>query len=377
VSIAKTICCLALFLGAAAAMPARGEATGQQRAQAAGRAILESPAPRLTLKTIDGEVIDLGSLYGKKAVYLKFWATWCVPCRQQMPHFEHAYQTAGPDLAVIGIDVGFNDSIEAVQAYRKKLGITMPIVFDDGSLDAAFRLRVTPTHVVIGRDGRIQYIGHLADKELDEALMAARAAGPAATGAPAGAGEQGAAHASLTSASHAGANSDPPPIAVGDLLPRRSLRTLDGQRFELQHGEFQHGELAHGAPQRKLTVLVFLSPWCESYLATTRPEVSATCRSAREQVSALSGDPQLRWLGIASGLWANSEDLRQYRAKYQVTIPLTLDASGQVFRTFRVNDVPTVLIADAGGRVLRRIEGSATEDAAALRTAVAAYEHAL
>jgi thiol-disulfide isomerase/thioredoxin len=362
-------------------MPARAEATGQQRAQAAGRAILESPAPRLTLKTIDGEVIDLGSLYGKKAVYLKFWATWCVPCRQQMPHFEHAYETAGPDLAVIGIDVGFNDSIEAVRAYRKKLGITMPIVFDDGSLDAAFHLRVTPTHVVIGRDGRIQYIGHLADKELDDALMSARAAGPAATGAPAGPGEHGAARSSRTSANHASANSDPPPIAVGDLLPRRSLRTLDGQRFELQHGELQHGELApgelaHGAPQRKLTVLVFLSPWCESYLATTRPEVSATCRSAREQVSALSGDPQLRWLGIASGLWANSEDLRQYRAKYQVTIPLTLDASGEVFRTFRVNDVPTVLIADAGGRVLRRIEGSATEDAAALRTAVAAYEHA-
>ena len=376
-SIAKAICCLALFLGSAAAVPARGEATGQQRVQAAGRAILESPAPRLTLKTIDGEVIDLGSLYGKKAVYLKFWATWCVPCRQQMPHFEHAYETAGPDLAVIGIDVGFNDSIEAVRTYRKKLGITMPIVFDDGSLDAAFHLRVTPTHVVIGRDGRIQYVGHLADKELDDALMAARAAGPAATGAAVGAGEQGAARASRASASHASANSDPPPITVSDLLPRRSLRTLDGQRFELQHGGSPQGELAHGAPQRKLTVLVFLSPWCESYLATTRPEVSATCRSAREQVSALSGDPQLRWLGIASGLWANSEDLRQYRAKYQVTIPLTLDASGEVFRTFRVNDVPTVLIADARGRVLRRIEGSATEDAAALRTAVADYERAL
>jgi hypothetical protein len=238
-------------------------------------------------------------------------------------------------------------------------------------LDAAFHLRVTPTHVVIGRDGRIQYVGHLADKELDDALLAARSAGPAATGAPAGPGERSAVRTSGRSANHAGGNNDPPPIAVGDLLPLRSVRTLDGRRFELQHGE-----LPHGAPQR-LTVLVFLSPWCESYLATTRPEVSAACRSAREQVSALSGDPQLRWLGIASGLWANSEDLRQYRAKYRVTIPLTLDASGEVFRAFRVNDVPTVLIADAGGRVLRRIEGSAAEDGAALRTAVADYERAL
>ena len=83
-----------------------------------------------------------------------------------------------------------------------------------------------------------------------------------------------------------------------------------------------------------------------------------------------TGDPRLRWLGIASGLWANSQDLRQYRTQYKVTIPLTLDASGQVFRAFRVNEVPTVLIADAGGRIVRRIEGSAAQDGAALRTAI-------
>jgi hypothetical protein len=56
--------------------------------------------------------------------------------------------------------------------------------------------------------------------------------------------------------------------------------------------------------------------------------------------------------------------------EYKVTIPLTLDASGNVFRAFRVNDVPTILIADADGRILRRIEGSASRDATALRTAI-------
>ncbi|HEY4443148.1 MAG TPA: TlpA disulfide reductase family protein [Steroidobacteraceae bacterium] len=360
-TIIKVVCCLAFFCGSVSITPAWAEATGQQRAQAAGRAILGAPAPRLMLKTIDGDVIDLGDLYGKKAVYLKFWATWCVPCRQQMPHFEHAYETAGPDMAVIAVDVGFNDSIEAVRAYRRQLGITMPIVFDDGSLGAAFHLRVTPTHIVIGRDGRIKYVGHLADQELDAELMAARtvARGPAARSAH---GADKAAMADKVAAAHkvAVANNDPPPVGVGDLLPKRFLRTLDGQRFEFQHG----------TAQRTLTVLVFLSPWCESYLATSRPEVSGACRSAREQFSALSGNPRLRWLGIASGLWANSEDLRQYRAEYKVTIPLTLDASGELFRAFRVNEVPTVLIADAGGRIVRRIEGSAAGDAAALRTAV-------
>ena len=61
--------------------------SGQQLAESAGRSLIGKPAPRFVVTTIDGETIDLGRLYGKQAVYLKFWATWCVPCREQMPHF--------------------------------------------------------------------------------------------------------------------------------------------------------------------------------------------------------------------------------------------------------------------------------------------------
>jgi len=113
---------------------AGAQSSGQQRAELAGRDLLGAKAPSLVVKTIDGDSIDLGSLYGKKAVYLKFWATWCVPCRQQMPHFEHTDANAGPDLAVIAVDVGFNDSVEAIRKYRKQLGIAMPIVFDGDAL---------------------------------------------------------------------------------------------------------------------------------------------------------------------------------------------------------------------------------------------------
>src|SRR5277367_3635457 len=113
----------AFLLGLLGLMWAAGalgaSASGQQRAQDAGRALIGKPAPRLVLTTIDGATIDLAHLYGKQAVYLKFWATWCVPCRQQMPHFEHTYETAGPDLAVIAINVGFNDSLEEIQKYRR------------------------------------------------------------------------------------------------------------------------------------------------------------------------------------------------------------------------------------------------------------------
>src|SRR5262245_53058230 len=82
---------------------------GQEKAEAAGWGVVGSAAPRVSVRTVDGEVIDLGGLYGKKAVYLKFWATWCVPCRKQMPHFEETHRKAGSDLAVIAVNAGFND----------------------------------------------------------------------------------------------------------------------------------------------------------------------------------------------------------------------------------------------------------------------------
>jgi peroxiredoxin len=316
---------LLLFAGACAA------SSGEERAQAAGASLIGTPAPRLLLKTIDGQSIDLGSLYGRKAVYLKFWATWCVPCRQQMPHFERTFKNAGPDLAVIAINAGFNDSVEDVRAYRRTVGLTMPIVIDDGHLAAALNLRVTPQHIVIGRDGRILYIGHLADQRLDDALLGARrpVAAPRVT-------------TLLPRLVH--------PYAVGDHLPALTATTLGGALVPLAD--------PHAA---RPTVLVFLSPWCESYLATSRPQRSAACRAVREQVETFAHDPHIRWLGIASGLWASEPELAAYRDEQKVTIPLTFDESGALFRAFGITNVPTTLLVDADGRIARRIDGSAPQ----------------
>ena len=319
-----------------AAVLAAASPTGAERAAEAGRSLVGMSAPRLVLTTIDGQRIDLGRLYDTKAVYLKFWATWCVPCREQMPHLEQTYRTAGPDLAVIAINAGFNDSLADVREYRQRLGLTMPIVLDDGRLDAAFNLRVTPQHVVIARGGRILYVGHLADAPLEQALGTARSGAPSdpeATGHTATATAVPAVH-------------DPSVhYQVGDRVPELTLSTLDGGTFRL------------GAPG-KATVLAFLSPWCESYLKSSRPQLAANCRAARERSEAHAADAELRWLGIASGLWASPEDLSGYREQYHVTIPLTLDASGRLFREFRVMTVPTLVVIDANGRIVRRAAGA-------------------
>jgi peroxiredoxin len=313
--------------------------TGEELAGSSRASLVGSVAPALSFKTIDGKTIDLGRLYGKKAVYLKFWATWCTPCREQMPHFERTFEHAGPDLAVVAVNIGFDDSLEAVRKYQSEQGITMPIAIDDGRLASAFKLRVTPQHIVIGRDGRIQYVGHLADARLDAALLAAQK--PPATiahGVP------------LPKAA--------PAYDIGDRLPDLTADTLGGPAFRLRDSN-----------AKRPTALVFLSPSCEVYLAKSRPKAAARCRSVREQADAMAADGRVRVLGVGQGLWASKDDLDGYRSGYKVAIPLTFDESGDLFRAFNVKNVPTVLIADAQGRIVRRI-GSDDADLAAELQAV-------
>jgi peroxiredoxin len=324
------ICTLILLLGSMGLSAARAaDPEGQQLAHSAGQSLIGTPAPAMTLKTIDGQTIDLGKFYGHKAVYLKFWATWCVPCREQMPHFEKIYEHAGKNLAVVGVNAGFNDSIEDVRAYRKTVGLKMPIVIDDGRLADALHLRVTPQHIVIGRDGKILYIGHLVDDRLESALIAARAQTSASVAAGWSAGQQTRV------------------LAVGSQVSGIALTDLDGRSLPLQD-----------PAAKRATVVYFLSPWCESYLAKSRPERSASCRRAREQSEELSKNANVRWVGVASGLWSSAADLSDYRSKHQLSIPLALDETGAVFRSFSVRDVPAFVVVGPHGEITRRIDGA-------------------
>jgi peroxiredoxin len=296
---------------------------------AAREGVVGTRAPAFRLQTLDGDTIDLADTYGKKAVYLKFWATWCVPCREQMPHFENTWQNAGDDLVVIGINAGINETLEDIQDFREEYGIHMPIVVDDGTLGSTFNLRVTPQHVVIGKDGVIQHIGQQADEELEQALQKARTAPP-------------------TTVNEIAALADSSPhFDVGDVLPAETFNTSAEHAFALQDVQNQSG-----------TVLVFMIPWCESYLAETRPVAAEACRQVREQVETLKQQSaNVRWLGINSGLWTVASDLPAYEQTYHTTLPLALDADSHLFRAFDVTTMPTVIVADAAGRIIRRVEG--------------------
>ena len=77
-----------------------------------------------------GKVITLKQFQGDKPVYLKFWATWCEPCREQMPHFENVNQQYGDDLEVIAINLGINDDLTAVPKTKKGIMFSIPLAIE-------------------------------------------------------------------------------------------------------------------------------------------------------------------------------------------------------------------------------------------------------
>src|SRR5690349_7281677 len=68
--------------------------------------LVGTPGPSITLRSIDGGTINIIENYGRKPVYLKLWATYCIPCRAQMPGFEKIYETYRDRMQIVAIDAG-------------------------------------------------------------------------------------------------------------------------------------------------------------------------------------------------------------------------------------------------------------------------------
>ena len=119
-------------------------------------------APAYTLHLLDGKTIHSRSL-GRKTVVLAFWATWCAPCREELPLLQKLYAAhyrSNPDVVFYLVDVADGvDTPSKARAFLKKHGITLPSAFDaQGKLMDDLRLpSELPTRVVIGTDGKLNY----------------------------------------------------------------------------------------------------------------------------------------------------------------------------------------------------------------------------
>lgn len=110
------------------------------------------------LSTLDGEEIRLSSLQGRK-VLLNFWATWCPPCKAEMPHLEKFYQSArAQGFEVLAVNLTDTEkSAERVAAFAEDQGLTFPIVLDEsGQVRDLYRVRAYPTSLIIDSHGVIR-----------------------------------------------------------------------------------------------------------------------------------------------------------------------------------------------------------------------------
>jgi peroxiredoxin len=124
-----------------------------QQRQGVGRAGF--PAPDFTLKDINGHVHRLADLRGK-IVFLNLWATWCPPCRMEMPSMERLYRRLqGTDFVMLAVSED-EDGIAAVRPFVDKMGLTFPVLLDqDGGLPSRYGVTGYPETFVIDRDGRV------------------------------------------------------------------------------------------------------------------------------------------------------------------------------------------------------------------------------
>lgn len=109
-------------------------------------------APSFTLKDLDGNEVRLDDLKGK-IVAINFWATWCPPCREEMPSMERLYRKfKDKDFIMLAIDL--REDGRKVKAFKEEIGLSFPILLDsDGAVGWDYRITSIPTTYLVDREG--------------------------------------------------------------------------------------------------------------------------------------------------------------------------------------------------------------------------------
>jgi len=116
-------------------------------------------APGFELKTPQGESISLAGLKGQ-AVLVNVWATWCPPCRAEMPAMQTLYEEyKDQGLVVLGVNATNQDDPFKIAPFVEEYGLTFPILLDEtGAVMQAYEVRSLPSSFFIDRSGRIKEV---------------------------------------------------------------------------------------------------------------------------------------------------------------------------------------------------------------------------
>jgi len=130
-------------------------------------------AADFSLKDTDGNVVNL-SEYRGKVVFVNFWATWCPPCRAEIPHFVELVEEYKDDFIVLGISVDRPNDIPKVPGFVESYNINYPVLYADQQISAYGNISSIPTTFVVDKEGLIKgkIIGARSKAEFERIITA-------------------------------------------------------------------------------------------------------------------------------------------------------------------------------------------------------------
>lgn len=143
---------------------------GPASAQSLGLAHVGRPAPSIPLESLSGSSIALSSYRGKP-LWVNFFATWCPPCKDELPQIERRYERLHHSgLLVIGVDQ--QEETKVVRPFIARFGLRYPVLIDSARPPNAYFLEALPSSVFIDRNGIVRFIqiGEMTPPMMDKAL---------------------------------------------------------------------------------------------------------------------------------------------------------------------------------------------------------------
>jgi peroxiredoxin len=133
-------------------------------------AAVGAPAPDFELNNLENEPVRLSDLRGK-IVVINFWATWCEPCKVEMPFLEKLHSSSQKQLEILAVN--FDEPSQQVQQFAEEYQLSFPILLDPGgNVQNLYRVRGYPTTFILDEEGivRFHHIGLITEGQLDQYL---------------------------------------------------------------------------------------------------------------------------------------------------------------------------------------------------------------